>query len=500
MRSKKLVYNTVSSFILQITTIVCGFILPRLILKNFGSEVNGLVDSITQFLGIISFLELGVGAVVQSSLYKPLADKDDDTISKIIVSAGKFFNRLAQILLVYVTVLIIAYPYIANQNFGWVYTATLIASISISSFAQYYFGIVDRLLITADQRGYIQYNAQTITLVLNTAACVVLINWGASIHIVKLTTSMIYLLRPIALRIYVNKNYNVNRYIKYTEEPIKQKWNGVAQHVAAVVLDGTDNIVLTLFSTLANVSIYSVYNLVVSGIKRLLVSSTNGMQSLIGELWAKQETDELKNTFGWFEWLIHTETVFVFGCTGSLILPFIQVYTEGITDANYYQPLFAVLIVAAHAGHCLRLPYNIMILAGGHYKQTQSNYIVSAIINVVISIVAVKFWGLIGVAIGTLVAMLYQTIWMAIYVSNHLVRWPIKNVIKQMSANIVTVGISEFIVNYFEISELNYISWIILAVKTGLVYFATIFFVNFIFYKDKMKRVLNRLTHKAKNI
>ena len=77
-RGKKLFLNTGSSLIFQVTTIICGFILPRLILKAFGSEVNGLVNSITQFLGIISFLELGVGSVIQSSLYKPLADKDEN--------------------------------------------------------------------------------------------------------------------------------------------------------------------------------------------------------------------------------------------------------------------------------------------------------------------------------------------------------------------------------------------------------------------------------------
>ena len=50
-----------------------------------------------------------------------------------------------------------------------------------------------------------------------------------------------------------------------------------------------------------------------------------------------------------------------------------QVYTAGINDANYIQPLFAVLLVLANAVHCLRMPYNLMILAGGHYKQTQNN-------------------------------------------------------------------------------------------------------------------------------
>ena len=66
-----------------------------IMLRNvFGSEVNGLVNSIAQFLGVISFLELGVGAVVQFALYKPLAEKNQEDVSKIISSANKGFRYL----------------------------------------------------------------------------------------------------------------------------------------------------------------------------------------------------------------------------------------------------------------------------------------------------------------------------------------------------------------------------------------------------------------------
>ena len=77
MRNKLLAKNTVASLIAQITTLICGFILPRLFLQHFGSEVNGLVNSIVQFLSVISFLELGVGAVVDRTtrLHLQLAHK-----------------------------------------------------------------------------------------------------------------------------------------------------------------------------------------------------------------------------------------------------------------------------------------------------------------------------------------------------------------------------------------------------------------------------------------
>lgn len=495
MRKKRLVKNTIASLGYQISAIICGFILPRLIMTYYGSEVNGLVNSITQFLQVITFLELGVGAVVQSSLYKPLVNKDSTSISAIIISAEKFFKRIAAILLVYVVFLLIAYPYITNNSFDSIYTATLIGAMGISSFAQYYFGMVERLLLTADQRGYIQYNAQTITILLNTVACAIIIIYtDASIQMVKLVTSIIYLARPLFLRFYVNKHYSINRSIVYIEEPIKQKWNGIAQHIAAVVLDSTDSIVLTVFSTLKNVSIYSVYFMVVFGIKQLFISLTSGIQSLIGELWARQEIENLVAFFGWVEWVVHTGVVIVFTCTGLLIVPFVSVYTAGVLDANYIQPLFGALLTCANAMHCLRLPYNIMILAGGHYKQTQHNYIIAAIMNLFISIATVRLWGLIGVAIGTLCAMLYQTIWMAIYNSQNFIRWPLIRFIKQIIVDALIVLISFCITSALKMGSITYFSWIILAFKIVFVVGIVALLINVVFYRTKVQKLFHKLS------
>ncbi len=496
-RTKKLAYNTVFSLIFQITSIFCGFILPRFILKYFGSDVNGLVNSISQFLGIISFLELGMGAVVQSSLYKPLTEKNNELISKIYASAYKFFRKLALILLVYIIVLCAAYPFIKRQ-FGWVYTAALIAAMSISLFSQYYFGIVDRLLLTADQKGFIQYTSQTLTLVLNTVACVVLIKLGAGIHIVKLTTSVIFLFRPLFLHWYVKKHYVIDRKIKYDEEPIRQKWNGAAQHLSAVVLDGTDQIVLTLFASFADVSVYSVYHLVIYGVKNLFMSMTNGIQALIGELWAKQDREALNSTFRYTEWLIHTGTVFIFGCTAVLVLPFVKVYTLGIEDADYAQPLFAFLITAAHAGHCLRLPYSIMILAAGHYKQTQRCYIIASFLNIALSIAAVKWFGLIGVAIGTLAAMLYQTVRMAVYCSKNLLNRPVSAFLKQLITDVVIFAAVYFVSFRLTMGNTDYFSWTVLAVKVCIISAIITAAVNFVLYRKNMLGVFSSVVKKIK--
>lgn len=100
-----------------------------------------MVSSITQFLGFISLAECGVGAVVQSALYKPLADKDMTEVSKIVVSSDCFFRRIAYLLLGYTAVLVVAYPLITMDSFDYLFTLILVSVISINAFAQYYLGM-----------------------------------------------------------------------------------------------------------------------------------------------------------------------------------------------------------------------------------------------------------------------------------------------------------------------------------------------------------------------
>lgn len=368
----------------------------------------------------------------------------------------------------------------------------MVVILSIGSFAQYYFGIVNSLLLAADQRGYIQYSTQIIAVMLNAVATILLINYGCGIHVVKMTTAMIYLIQPLVMHLYVRTHYSINKRIEYSGEPIKQKWNGIAQHIATIILTGTDNIVLTIFSTLSDVSIYSVYNKVVYGITQLMNALTSGIQSIFGELWAKNEKEKLFQYYALIEWMLHTVVTFIFGVTAILIVPFINVYTDGIIDANYNQPIFGVMLVMANAFSCYRIPYNLMILAAGHYKQTQNGFIISAGINVIVSIVAVKLCGLIGVVFGTLIAVLYQTMYMANYTARNLVNWPMKKTIKQFAIDMLTIILMYGITWNIQLGQLSYISWILLAIQCSLISIIIVALVNLLFYKDRVFNIFRK--------
>ena len=495
-KDRRLFLNTVTSLLLEVVTIISGFIVPRLILSHFGSNVNGLVQSITQFLAIISFFEMSVGSVVRFNLYKPLANHDHAQISRVIVAANKFFRTLALILLGYTLVLMFVYPLFGHREFDGVYTALLIAAMCISSFAQYYFGQVNQILLTADQKGYIQYIAQILTIILNTIACVVLIEFGAGIHMVKLSTSLIFLLRPVFLQWYVHRHYSIDYSIKYDKEPIDQKWNGVAQHISAVILDQTDVIVLTVLSTLANVSIYAAYNMIVAGIKKLVTTATSGIQAKLGDIIARENNEELQSVFAATEWIIHTVAVFLFGCTLVLVVPFIMVYTRGVTDANYNIPVFAVLITLANASHSLRLPYSMLILTAGHYKQTQHSYLIAAGLNILISIAFVYFYGLIGVAIGTLFSMTYQTVWMAWYSYKNILKRNSSRFWKQIVVDVICLTLVYLVTKPIHLPIRSYVNWLVLAAINAVIVAIIVAIVNQIFYRQQLLSAFKRLKRK----
>ena len=472
---------------------VCGFILPRYILAYFGSDINGLVTSMTRFLSVISFLELGIGPVIQSNLYKPLANNDADMISKIVVSAEKFYRKIAYIFVLYIAVLMVIFPRI-NSDYDFWFTASLLLIISISTFAQYYFGITYQVFLNADQKVYVHTIVQIITTILNTFLCVLMMKLGCGLHIVKLASAVVFIARPLVQNTYVKKHYKINHKITFTEEPIKQKWNGFAQHLASVVCSEIDVVLLTFFSTYQSVSIYSIYLLVVSGINKLVMTAVSGLESFWGNIMAKKEYYLLKKTFEVVESLIHAGVTFLFIVTAILIAPFVSVYTKGINDAAaYYLPLFGILLTLAYGVQCLRVPYFRIIKAAGHYKETQKGAFISMLLNIIFSITLIFKFQLVGVAIGTLVAMLYHTIYFAWYLRKNILNRPFNHFVKHMVVDIIVGVLSFLATGWLRMGITTYGDWIIYAVIVAVIVGVITFALNLLLYKDEFIYLIRKV-------
>lgn len=493
-RKRKLVYNSLSSIFKQVIGLLCALILPRMMLVSYGSSLNGLASSISQFLSLISIFDAGMGVVIEASLYKPLSLNDKQGISKVMASGKKFYNKIVVILFFYVLIISLVYPKFVINNFSFLFVFSLVWAISLNLFGQYYFGVLNGVLISADQKSFVFNWVYTIATVLNTIVSIFLIKIGASIHVVKLFSSIVFLIRPCLLALYVRRNYDIDWKANYSVEPIKQKWNGFAQHIATIVVSNTDVVVLTLFSSLKDVSIYTVYLLVVNGIKELINSCMNGVKSLFGDMLAKKEYTKLLDTFKAVEACLHILVVFTYAASSILIVSFIGVYTKGVTDADYVNISFAITFCIAYAVYCLRLPYNTIIMSAGRFKETQNSAIIEAIINIIVSIILVVNFGLIGVAIGTLIAMMYRLIYLVVYTHKHILMDNFSFTLKLFFIDILFFIISLFILrNFIYIRCINYLEWVVLSTKVVLIegiigiFFLVCFFRKEIKYLVSMK-------------
>lgn len=490
MRSRKALMNTALSLLLQLVSAVCGFIVPRLIIGTYGSDVNGLVSSITQFLSYITLFEAGVGGVVRAALYKPLADSDVPKLSGIVSATESFFRKISYIFIVYLAALACVYPLIVNKSFGWSYTASLVAIIGISTFVQYYFGITYMVFLQADQKRYITSGVQIITIILNTVLVIAFVKFDASIHMLKFGTAMVYIIRPLFLNYYVKKKYGIERNAKPDNTAISQRWDGLGHHIAYFVNLNTDVVILTVVSkisdafTIAEVSVYTVYYSVAMGILNLTNALSSGMEAAFGNMIANDERENLREKFGLYEFVSYGLTTFMFTCMAILIVPFVKVYTDGVNDADYIRPLFAYLLTAAFAVYSVRSPYNNLTLAAGHYKQTRNGAFVEAGINVVVSAVLVYFFGIVGVAIGTFAAMMFRTVQYAWYLSKNILQRSMMIFVKRVAISLICAALSLLAVNLIpHIVIDSYLTWAAFAIQAAVITLAVTLIINLILSK-----------------
>lgn len=460
MRSKKALYNIFSNLLLQFISVIYGFIVPKIIIDYFGSDINGLVASITQFLAYITLLESGFGPVVKAVLYRPIANKDKTTIASILKTSEKFFRRIAVLFVLYIMILCVVFPLFLAPSFDSIFTISLVVIIGMSTFAEYYFGMTYRLYLQAEQKTYVISVIQIFTYIISAIVIVVLTLLGCNILVIKLVAGLVFIIRPIVQNIYVKKHYSIDLRFAIDNYPIKQKWDGLAQHIAAVIHGNTDITVLTVFTTLAEVSVYSVHYLVIAGVKRIVQSFNNGLDASFGDMIAKKEYENLRKKFSAYELLYMVVATIIFVTTLLTITPFIAVYTEGVTDAVYIRPVFGYLLVVSEFLWAIRLPYSSITLAAGHFRETKRGAWVEAILNILLSVILVFHFGLIGVAVGTIVAMFVRTVEFVYHANKYILKRNFWNSVSKIIVVVVATITTTLIVISIPLSMPDsFISW-----------------------------------------
>ena len=486
--------NVVASTVYQVVAIICGLITPRLILASFGSTYNGVVSSATQFLSMIHILTLGITGATRVALYKTLGANDTLGTSRIMKATKLFMRKVALALLGYAALLCLIYPYISHNELSNTQNAALIAIVSIGTFAQYFFGISNQTLLQADQASYITYTLDIAKTIANTLCVAILIWLGRSIYEVKLGSSLVFLITPAVMNYYVKRKYKLIDDCEPDYTGIQQRGAVAFHSIANLVHNNVDLVLLTLFTDAKIISVYTVYYLVVGKIKELTQIVTSGIEAAFGNMWARKEYDTLKKNFRAYEYVMFTFTTVVFSCAGMLILPFIERYTKGVTDVEYLRTNLAILVTCAEALFCIRQPYLTLVQATGFYKETKNGAMVEAVLNLLISIILINMMGIEGVIVGTLVANLFRTVQYAIFISKHVIKRSITEILYRfiwvIINSIVIVILSIMVQTKVSFAE-TWLGWLINAIMIFSISCIITIASSVVFYRKDFSYVLS---------
>lgn len=407
----------------QILTILLGIIIPRLVLVNLGSESNGLLNSVNNILAYMSLLEAGVGTATLQALYKPLAEDNKERINRIMSATDRFYRRTGSIYFVAVILLAIFYSYGVESELPKHSVFLVVLLAGLSGVLNYFFQGKYKILFSAEGKGYISSNITTITHAGTSIAKAMILLAGGNVVAVQTTYFLFNLAQMLLFVIYIRKNY---KWLDFTQTPdydsISQRNAVLVHQISTLIFLNTDIIILTLFTSLKVVSVYSMYAMIFGLVKTVSVTLSDSYVYALGQTYT--DKPRFMRLFNLYEVLNLAITFALFCVAYVLILPFLKLYTQGITDINYIDPIIALLFVAYYLMDNGRKPSLFVINIAQHFQKTKWRSILESVINLSVSLALTYRYGIYGVLWGTIAALLYRTNDMIIYAARLMNRSP----------------------------------------------------------------------------
>lgn len=424
-KKKSIFNNMLSQIVVQFVTLVAGILIPRFIILQYGSEINGLASSVGQIVNYAALLEAGLGTASIHALYAPLAQNDRKSINAICSSTRLFFNKVGIYFTLAVLAISVIYPFFAKGETEKFTIAILILVIASTNIFEYFIHAKYRVLLTADQRLYIIGYSRSIGLVLQTIVKLALIFVGANVILVYLVSSVVLLLRVIFVHIYVKKRYPwVNFFVEPDNAALSQRKALVWHQLAGLVVNNTSSIVISTAvpSGLSLASIFSVYSMVINNIYNLITGAfSNGVVASFGQAKSLYDEQKFHKMYRDYEFGYYIVAAVIYGAMASVLLPFIKLYTES-ADINYTNLSIALLFVTVGILNATRVPGSMLINAAGHFSQTKNRAIIEAVINVVFMIILVYPLKIEGVLIASILSFLYRVPDIILYVNKHILK------------------------------------------------------------------------------
>lgn len=459
--------NVISYALLQVVTLLVGLVLPRFFLKSYGSEVNGIVATINSFTTYFSYIEAGLGLALVHSLFRPLAEKDIGKTNQILSFSKAQYCKISAAYLCFVMLLAGAFPLVSkSQQLSYGEFFLLVLVIGLYGTFDFYTMAKYRVLLTADQKEYVISNAMTLAQLLRFVFSVLLLRFDVSIVLIKTVPIITLFVRSLILHIYVKKRYpQINFSTISSADPatMTRRWDALLLQISINTSTLLPTIIISQLFGFEEANIYATYSLVISALISVVSALSSGVAPNFGRDLAQGK--KLTRKYSIYEALVFGVIATVFSTASVMMLPFIKLYTNVVSDVNYIYPSLAVLSSVWGALYSSRIPSTATINAAGLYKENRINSIINLCIQVVVGVCFALLWKIEGVLLAMIVAALQRNIGYEIINDRNVFHGGLFKRILRQPLLLCVVGGSYGIYQWlFSDVEFNFLRWCITSV------------------------------------
>lgn len=407
MNKDRLRRNVVINSLFHIVNITFLFFLRRTLINSVGIEVSGLHSLFNNFIGLLNLSELGITSAITYSLYKPLKNSDNKRILEVMVLFRKVYKICGFIYFLIGIIISFSLGTIIKHNLENRFVLLTFLLYMVASSFIYFFGYKSVLLV-ADEKSYICNMVLSIFKIIKVLLQILMLYYYKnyiiflSIETVSNFLTFIFIDRLVT-KLYSSINFNTKYKINVIFRNNKKIFNDIGNllwhKIGTYVLFQTDNIVLSSFVNLQYVALYSNYMMILTNAYGIFTQMFISMIPSIGKQLVESKRRLYINWLFLFNFTWVVTTIIAIGFY-FFISPFIALWIGQKFILNDYMVLLMALYLFISI---VKQPIVIYKTAGGIFHDKIAA-ILEVIINLLLSVILVKFIGPKGVLIGTIVS------------------------------------------------------------------------------------------------
>lgn len=427
-RSKNSIKNASSEIVVRLLTAGSKFVLRTVFIYTLGIQYNGVAGLFNDILFVFSLAELGINRAIAYALYKPLADKDDDAIARIMKFYKIVYRIIAGVIMLAGILMLPLLQYLVKDVPDIKESIHLIFMLFVIQSASSYLFIYKATLLEANQqKRIVSYVNIVATIVQVVCESIILIVFRE--YLLYLIFSIVFTLgKNIVISYLAEKQFpvlkkkDIGPLTKEEAKQIKADIGATAiYNVSNVAVSTTDTIVTAAFFPTTIVGILSNYRLITNTLNTLISQISASCVPSIGNLAVSATPERLRELHNRLSFIMFMLGNFVCAALVAVLNPFI----ENIwLDSQYLFIMPTVIVIVFNLYLCImQYPNTAYRNSNGLFVQGRIRPAVMAVINIVVSVIFATYfsrygaqWGVFGILLATPLSRLVTETWFDPYV------------------------------------------------------------------------------------